>query len=414
LSGYQETLDWLFQQLPMYQRVGKVAYKADLNNTIALMEALGQPQDSFKSIHVAGTNGKGSSSHMLAAVFQAAGYKTGLYTSPHLLDFRERIRINGECIPEERVTEFVEKNRNSFTDLGLSFFEMTVGLAFHHFREEKVDIAIVEVGMGGRLDSTNVIDPLISLITNISFDHTEFLGNSLEKIASEKAGIIKAERPIVISEIQSETKAVFKEKAHQLGSNIYFAPEEISYQQSDYSCDLIGKYQTKNLLGVLMVIRLAESLGFNLKSHIQEGLSAVSKLTGLRGRWEIISEDPLTVCDTGHNEDGIKEVIDQIKSYRYRQLHIIWGMVADKDSTAILNLLPKSAIYYFCAADIPRAKDADILKQEALKLGLAGKSYASVAEAYQTAQKNTHHDDFIFVGGSTFIVADFLKHLQEA
>jgi dihydrofolate synthase/folylpolyglutamate synthase len=413
LSPYQKTLDWLFQQLPMYQRVGKVAYKADLNNTKALMEILGQPQHSFKSIHVAGTNGKGSSSHMLAALFQAAGYKTGLYTSPHLIDFRERIRINGECIPEKRVTEFVEKNRTNFTDLGLSFFEMTVGLAFHHFREEKVDIAIIEVGMGGRLDSTNVIDPLISLITNIGLDHTAFLGNTLEKIASEKAGIIKHERPVVISEIQSETKAVFTAKADQVNANIYFAPEEISYQHSNYSSDLIGRYQSKNLLGVLMVIRLAETLGFNLKNHIQEGLNNVGKLTGLRGRWEIINEEPLTICDTGHNEAGVKEIIDQIKSNRYRQLHIIWGMVDDKDSGVILNLLPKSAIYYFCAAAIPRAKNVDTLQQEALKLGLAGKTYSSVAEAYQNAQNNTLNDDFIYVGGSTFIVADFLKHLKE-
>ena len=413
MSRYQETLDWLFQQLPMYQRVGKVAYKADLNNTIALMKLLEEPQNSFKSIHVAGTNGKGSSSHMLAAIFQAAGYKTGLYTSPHLVDFRERIRINGECIAQEKVCDFVDRYKDSFSQLGLSFFEMTVGQAFHHFREEKVDIAIIEVGMGGRLDSTNVIDPLISLITNIGYDHTEFLGDTLEKIAGEKAGIIKANRPVVISEIQAETKEVFKAKALEVSAPIYFALEEITYQQSNYKSDLIGRYQAKNLLGVLMVIRLAEKLGFNLQDHIQEGLSSVSKLTGLRGRWDIIQENPLTVCDTGHNEAGVRELIDQIKSNSFRQLHMVWGMVGDKDSQAILSLLPKSAIYYFCAASIPRAKDADVLKQEALKLGLAGKSYASVEEAYQQAQKNTHADDFIFVGGSTFVVADFLKSIDQ-
>lgn len=413
MSRYQETLDWLFQQLPMYQRVGKVAYKADLNNTIALMKLLEEPQNSFKSIHVAGTNGKGSSSHMLAAIFQAAGYKTGLYTSPHLVDFRERIRINGECIAPEKVCDFVDTYKDSFSQLGLSFFEMTVGLAFHHFREEKVDIAIIEVGMGGRLDSTNVIDPLISLITNIGYDHTEFLGDTLEKIAGEKAGIIKANRPVVISEIQAETKEVFKAKALEVSAPIYFALQEITYQQSKYSSDLIGRYQAKNLLGVLMVIRLAEKLGFNLQDHIQEGLSSVTKLTGLRGRWDIIQENPLTVCDTGHNEAGVRELIDQIKSNSFRQLHMVWGMVGDKDSQTILSLLPKSAIYYFCAASIPRAKDADVLKQEALKMGLAGKSYASVGEAYQEAQKNTHAEDFIFVGGSTFVVADFLKSIDQ-
>ena len=413
MSRYQETLDWLFQQLPMFQRVGKIAYKADLDNTIALMELLGQPQKSFKSIHVAGTNGKGSSSHMLAAIFQAAGYKTGLYTSPHLVDFRERIRINGECIPQEKVCDFVDQYRPSFNQLGLSFFEMTVGLAFHHFRAEKVDIAIVEVGMGGRLDSTNVIDPLISLITNIGLDHTEFLGDTLEKIAGEKAGIIKANHPVVISEIQAETKEVFKAKAQEVSAPIYFALEEITYQQSSYSSDLIGKYQAKNLLGVLMVVRLAEKLGFKLQDSIQDGLKAVHQLTGLRGRWDIIQQNPLTVCDTGHNEAGIKEIVDQIKSNSFRQLHIVWGMVGDKDSQAILRLLPKNAIYYFCAAAIPRAKDAELLKQEALKIGLAGKNYASVAEAYQQAQKNTSADDFIFVGGSTFVVADLLVYLDK-
>ena len=414
MSRYQDTLDWLFQQLPMYQRVGKVAYKADLKNTIDLMSLLGEPQNSFKSIHVAGTNGKGSSSHMLAAIFQAAGYKTGLYTSPHLVDFRERVRINGACIPHEKVCDFVDEYRDDFSKLGLSFFEMTVGLAFHHFRAEKVDIAIIEVGMGGRLDSTNVVEPLISLITNIGLDHTEFLGDTLEKIAGEKAGIIKTNRPVVISEIQDETKSVFIEKAKDMSAPIYFAPEHISYQQSNYQTDLIGNYQEKNLLGVCMVVRLAEELGFQLKETMQTGLSAVSKSTGLKGRWQILNHRPLTVCDTGHNEAGVKYLIDQIKSNSYRQLHIVWGMVGDKDSEAVLSLLPKSAIYYFCAAAIPRAKDTKLLKQEALKIGLAGKAYPSVVSAYTEAQNATHNDDFIFIGGSTFIVADLLKFLEEA
>ncbi len=413
MSRYQDTLDWLFQQLPMYQRVGKVAYKADLQNTIALMSLLGEPQKTFKSIHVAGTNGKGSSSHMLAAIFQAAGYKTGLYTSPHLVDFRERVRINGDCIPHEKVCDFVEEYRADFSRLGLSFFEMTVGLAFHYFSEEKVDIAIIEVGMGGRLDSTNVVDPLISLITNIGLDHTEFLGDTLEKIALEKAGIIKANRPVVISEIQKESQEVFKEKARQLSAPIYFAPEEISYQQSNYQTDLIGNYQAKNLLGVCMVTRLAEDLGFKLSESMPKALASVSSLTGLKGRWQILNKRPLTVCDTGHNEDGVKYLVDQIKGNSHRQLHIVWGMVGDKDSQAVLSLLPKSAIYYFCAATIPRAKDAEILKQEALKIGLAGKSYASVVSAYQAAQKVSHQNDFIFIGGSTFVVADLLKYLEE-
>ena len=378
------------------------------------MSLLGEPQNSFKSIHVAGTNGKGSSSHMLAAIFQAAGYKTGLYTSPHLVDFRERIRINGECIPHEKVCDFVDDHRVDFRNLGLSFFEMTVGLAFHHFREEKVDIAIIEVGMGGRLDSTNVIDPLISLITNIGLDHTEFLGDTLEKIAGEKAGIIKTNRPVVISEIQDETKPVFIDKAKEVSAPIYFAPEEISYQQSNYQTDLVGNYQQKNLLGVCMVVRLAEKLGFQLKGTMQVGLSSVSKLTGLKGRWQILKTHPLTVCDTGHNEAGVKYLVDQIKSNSFRQLHIVWGMVGDKDSQVVLSLLPKSAIYYFCAADIPRAKDAELLKQEALKIGLAGKAYPSIASAYATVQKVTHNDDFIFIGGSTFVVADLLKYLEQS
>lgn len=409
MSRYEETINWLFQQLPMFQRIGKAAYKADLSNTLALMEALEHPEQAFKSIHVAGTNGKGSSSHMLAAIFQKAGYKTGLYTSPHLVDFRERIRINGEMIPEASVVDFVDENKAGFEKLGLSFFEMTVGLAFDYFRKEKVDIAIVEVGMGGRLDSTNVLNPELSLITHIGFDHMQYLGDTLAKIAGEKAGIIKENTPVVISERQAECDAVFMAKAKELSAPIHFASDEVSTTRLYVDLDLRGDYQDHNLRGVLCSLDRLEEMGWQLKETATQALQNVSGLTGLRGRWEIMREQPLTICDTGHNITGVRAIMDQLKKHSYRQLHIVWGMVADKQLKEILRAMPQSAFYYFTQASIPRALDAEELKREALKFGLAGKSYPTVAEAVSAAESQVLNDDLLFIGGSTFVVADYLS-----
>ena len=393
----------------MFQRIGKAAYKADLSNTLALMEALEHPEQAFKSIHVAGTNGKGSSSHMLAAIFQKAGYKTGLYTSPHLVDFRERIRINGEIIPEASVVDFVDENKAGFEKLGLSFFEMTVGLAFDYFRKEKVDIAIVEVGMGGRLDSTNVLNPELSLITHIGFDHMQYLGDTLAKIAGEKAGIIKENTPVVISERQAECDAVFMAKAKELSAPIHFASDEVSTTRLYVDLDLRGDYQDHNLRGVLCSLDRLEEMGWQLKETATQALQNVSGLTGLRGRWEIMREQPLTICDTGHNITGVRAIMDQLKKHSYRQLHIVWGMVADKQLKEILRAMPQSAFYYFTQASIPRALDAEELKREALKFGLAGKSYPTVAEAVSAAESQVLNDDLLFIGGSTFVVADYLS-----
>lgn len=396
----------------MYQRIGKAAYKADLENTWALMEVLNHPQKSFKSVHVAGTNGKGSSSHMLAAIFQEAGYKTGLYTSPHLVDFRERIRINGDVIPEDAVVEFVDQYQAQFSDIGLSFFEMTVGMAFDYFRKEKVDIAIIEVGMGGRLDSTNVIQPELSLITHIGLDHTQFLGDTLPKIAGEKAGIIKSGVPVVISERQEECDAVFRAKAKEMKAPIYFAIDRISSARLYLNLDLKGDYQENNLRGVLCAVDQLETLGWQVKNYVEPALAKVTKLTGLRGRWEITQEKPLTICDTGHNLTGVKAIMDQLKKHSYRQLHIVWGMVNDKAIKDILRIMPQSAFYYFTQASIPRAMNAEELKREALKFGLAGKAYADVESALMAAQANTLSDDLLFIGGSTFVVADYLSFLE--
>ncbi len=373
------------------------------------MEILDQPQHSFKSVHVAGTNGKGSSAHMLAAIFQQAGYKTGLYTSPHLVDFRERIRINGEMISEAAVTEFVENYKDQFESIGLSFFEMTVGLAFDYFRKEEVDIAIIEVGMGGRLDSTNVIKPELSLITHIGFDHQAFLGDTLAKIAGEKAGIIKEGVPVVIGERQAECDPVFKKKAESVKAPIHFAIDEVASSRLYMELDLYGSYQENNLRGVLCAVDHLEKGGWKLQAAIEPALARVTEITGLRGRWEILDRKPLTVCDTGHNPSGVRALMDQIKRNSFRQLHIVWGMAADKNVKDVLALLPPSAFYYFTQADIPRAMDAELLKREALKFGLAGKAYPNVATAVKTAQSLTLNDDFIFIGGSTFVVGDWLK-----
>lgn len=407
MPNYQETLDWLFSQLPMYQRVGQSAYKADLNNTHALMELLNHPEKGLKCIHVGGTNGKGSVSHMLAAIFQKAGYKTGLYTSPHLKDFRERIRINGEMIAEQAVIDFTEKYRSQFEKMGLSFFEMTVGMAFDYFRQERTDIAIIEVGMGGRLDSTNVVTPELSIITNISLDHTQFLGDTRSKIAFEKAGIIKPGVPLIIGERHFETDAVFTEVASQRKSEITFAEDKIA-PRDIRKLDLQGFYQRKNIRTVLSAVEKLGRLGFNLQPTLEEALQNTKKLTGLRGRWEIMGDNPKVICDTGHNEAGVELILDQLQKEDYRQLHIIWGMVGDKDINAILRMLPKSAIYYFCKPNIPRGKDAELLKREAVRFGLSGKSYATVSAALAEAKKNTFKEDLIFIGGSTFTVAEVL------
>ena len=425
--NYQETLDWMFNKLPMYQRIGGAAYKADLNNTIALLGHLGNPHRNFKSVHVAGTNGKGSCSHMLASIFQEAGYKTGLYTSPHLRDFRERIRINGEMIPEENVVDFIERNKAQFEKMELSFFEMTVGMAFDYFSNEKVDIAIVEVGMGGRLDSTNLITPELSVITNIGLDHVQFLGDTLEKIAGEKAGIIKEGIPVVIGETQPETHQVFEDKAAACHSPIYFADqifdcdkvhiESMTLQEYDIwknnvlyleACQipLMGNYQKKNLATVVCAADLLKDKFDLSDDDIRDGIANVIRNTHLMGRWQILNHDPLTIADTGHNVDGIREVVSQLSEMTYNKLHFVIGMVNDKDIDHVLQLLPHSCEYYFCKADIPRGLDAKILAEKAFDLGLRGKVYNSVRDAYLSALNDAHFDDVVFIGGSNFIVAE--------
>lgn len=427
--SYQQTLDYLFARLPMYQRQGAAAYKADLNNTIKLVEVLGKPHQKIKCIHVAGTNGKGSSSHMLAAVMQQCGYKTGLYTSPHLLDFRERIKINGKLIPKNYVVEFVEKYKPTFEEIEPSFFEWTVALAFDYFAQEEVDVAIIETGLGGRLDSTNIITPEACLITNISFDHMNLLGDTLEKISAEKAGIIKPKVPVVISQYQSESAPIFSARARELKSPLEFADKNYrvvsakkikgmlelellnkkTEQKEQYQLDLTGNYQIKNVLGVLNLLEYIEKSGFIIEPEkIKKALSQVVKLTGLQGRWQTLQEKPLVIADTGHNEDGIKLVLENIAATTHEKLHIVFGVVNDKDISKILQLLPKTAQYYFVKADIPRALDQDELAKQAHAIKLHGKAYASVEEGLKAAKKAANKGDLIFVGGSTFVVADVL------
>ena len=402
--NYPETLDYLFSQLPMYQRVGNAAYKANLDNTYRLSEILNHPEKQFKSVHIAGTNGKGSTSHMLAAVLQEAGYKVGLYTSPHLKDFRERIKINGEMISENDVIDFVKEYKHEFEKIQLSFFEWTVGLAFHYFANQKVDIAIVETGLGGRLDSTNIITPEVAVITNISMDHTQFLGDTLAKIAAEKAGIIKSTIPVIIGETQPEIKPVFIEKANQLNAPVQFADEGLI---QEYESDLKGAYQQKNKKTVVATIQVLQELGWKIaENHIKQGLLNVVKNTGLMGRWQVLSKQPFTVCDTGHNEAGIKLILAQLAEQTYEKLHFVLGVVNDKDITNILQLLPKNATYYFCQANIPRALEVSVLAEKATAVGLSGTTFPSVEAAYQAAQKNATAQDMIFIGGSTFVVAE--------
>lgn len=388
----------------MYQRVGQAAYKADLAATVALADYLNNPEKSFKSIHVAGTNGKGSTSHMLASVFQEAGYKTGLYTSPHLKDFRERIKINGQMIPEGSVVQFIESHKNYFETHQLSFFEMMVGLAFDYFRSEQVDIAIVEVGMGGRLDSTNIITPELSVITNIGLDHTQFLGDTLEKVASEKAGIIKENIPIVIGETHPETEAVFKRFASEKRTSIVFADQE---EPSQHESDLKGFYQKKNIQTVSVALRILQNRGWNIsEDNISKGLGNTISNTGLMGRWQILKQIPKVICDTGHNKEGLELVMAQLKTETFEKLHIVLGVVSDKDLKSVLPLFPKDATYYFCKPKIPRGLDASLLVVRALEFGLKGSEYISVDSAYQNALAQASDEDLIFIGGSTFVVAE--------
>jgi len=402
--NYSQTLEWLFEKLPMFQRIGGAAYKADLKNTIEFCAYLGNPERNFKSFHVAGTNGKGSTSHMLSAVLQEHGFKTGLFTSPHLKDFRERMRINGQIASEEFVVEFVENHKEYLEEKQLSFFEMTVGMAFSYFSEQQIDIAVLEVGMGGRLDSTNVVLPEISVITNISFDHQAFLGDTLELIAGEKAGIIKPGIPVVIGEKHAHTEAVFIEKAKLNSSPIYFAQDE---EHPSYSLDLAGTYQKKNLQTVLSCLhhqRFFKVDEVKLKSALQK----VVPSTGLRGRWEQLSSHPVVYCDTAHNLAGIQLVLKQMETLNASKWHMVWGMVNDKDIDGILQVLPKNATYYFCKPNVPRGKSADELQVEAKKWGLIGEKYDSVEFALADAKFYCADNEMIYVGGSTFVVAEVI------
>jgi len=424
---YQECLDYLYQQLPMFHRIGNAAFKKSLDNIIALCDALGQPQLQFKTIHVAGTNGKGSSSHMLAAVLQESGYKTGLYTSPHLKSFTERIRINGQELPEEYLIQFVEQHKQLFERIQPSFFEMTVALAFQYFAEEQVEVAVIEVGLGGRLDSTNIITPELSLITNIGYDHQALLGNTISAIASEKAGIIKPGVPVVISTRQQEAQEVFEAKAEEVGAPIYFAPDHFRLEVTEATLerqvlqvykdeksflpglelDLAGIYQKYNLPGVLQALVLLHEKGYHIThTSLRRGLANAKTLTGLKGRWQVLQKSPLIVCDTGHNEDGIKQILKQLEGLKPKLVHMVFGAVNDKDMTSILQLLPKQYRYYFCQANIPRALPVQELLTKAHGFGLSGEGYSTVAEAVAAAKANAAPDEVIFIGGSTFVVAE--------
>jgi dihydrofolate synthase/folylpolyglutamate synthase len=430
-GSYFETLDFLFNQLPMFSRIGMGAFKKDLTNITVLCSALGNPQDKFKSIHIAGTNGKGSVSHSLAAILQQSGYKTGLYTSPHLKDFRERIRINGEVVTKEFVVEFIQNHFDLVQQVQPSFFEITVAMAFEWFVKNAVDIAVVEVGLGGRLDSTNIIHPELAVITNISYDHQQLLGNTLQEIAGEKAGIIKPGVPVVISETQDETKPVFLKKADELKAPITFADQEweVRYQSEGdekliieliykkepsphserYGLDLAGPYQKKNLLATLTAVRKLREQKWEIKEeNVQSALAAVKKLTGLRGRWEKLGDRPLIMADVAHNVGGVSEIMNRIKTLSYKQLHIITGFVKDKPLDIVLSLFPQEARYYFCQAPIPRALAADQLAVKAAEYGLTGEPYKSVQKAFNAAKSNADAEDMILICGSVFVVAEVL------
>lgn len=405
--NYKETLDWMFNQLPMYQTQGASAYRKDITNTILLANHLRNPEKKLKCIHVAGTNGKGSTSCLMASILQEAGYKVGLYTSPHLKDFRERIVINGQPIPEDYVCEFINKNKSFFEANQLSFFEMSVGLAFDYFANEKTDINIIEVGMGGRLDSTNIITPLISVITNIGLDHTQFLGDTLEAIAYEKAGTIKPKIPVVIGEYVSNTKPVFLAKVATTRSEIYFASDLV---EKNYPSALLGDYQIQNKKTVLQTISVLQEkklLSIN-EEAIKNGFLNVVKNTNLQGRWQQLGSNPKIICDTAHNAHGLSMVLEQVKKEQFEKLHIVLGVVNDKNLDEILPLFPKTAIYYFCKPNIPRGLDAAIVSTKAAEFHLIGAIYNSVSIAYQKAKENAAPNDLIYIGGSTFVVAEIL------
>lgn len=400
---YDETIEYLFNSTPLFQNVGKAAYKEGLANTLALDEYFGHPHTKFKTIHVGGTNGKGSTSHSLASVLQSAGYKVGLFTSPHLKDFRERIRINGKMISEKYVVDFVEQNRNFFEPLYPSFFELTTAMAFKYFADENVDVAVIEVGLGGRLDCTNIISPVLSIITNISFDHVNLLGNTLEKIASEKAGIIKHGVPVIIGETTSETRPVFEAKAKEVDTQIVFAEEK---DIPEIAFELGGDYQQKNLRTIITALSILRGT-FDISEHnIRDGLSSVCERTGLMGRWQTLNECPKTVCDVGHNVGGFEYIVKQLARQQYKTLRIVIGMVNDKDVNGVLALLPKDAKYYFTRAKVARALQPEELQDKAKEYGLKGNCYPSVANAYEAAIREASTDDFIFVGGSCFVVAE--------
>lgn len=427
---YEETLEFLFSQLPAYHRIGKAAYKNNLDNTIELDDYFGNPHRNFRSVHVAGTNGKGSVSHMIASVLQEAGYITGLYTSPHLKDFRERIKINGTMISQKEVVEFVENNKGIILSLKPSFFEMSVAMAFDFFAKSNVDVAVIEVGLGGRLDSTNIIKPILSVITNIGHDHMDILGDTFEKIAVEKAGIIKQLVPVVISETQNETREIFISRALETGSEIRFADQNFScilneinkmtdernYIIKDNNKNesfngitvLGGDYQSKNLMAVYQVFKSLKGILHFSNDNIIDGISRVIVNTGLSGRWQVLSHTPLTICDTGHNKEGLQYVLNQIKRIPKTGLHIVVGFVNDKDLSSILPLFPQDAVYYFTKASVPRALDENVLKTKAEEYGLHGNSYPEVKIAMEAAAKNASRTDVIFIGGSTFVVAEAL------
>nr|WP_320118431.1 folylpolyglutamate synthase/dihydrofolate synthase family protein [uncultured Marinifilum sp.] len=425
--NYQETINYMFTQLPMFQRTGKAAYKANLDTTLALDEYFNHPHKTFKTIHVAGTNGKGSVSHSLASVLQESGLKVGLYTSPHLRDFRERIKINGQMIPELEVVDFIQKHKSKFEDLHPSFFEMTVALAFEYFSKEKVDVAVVEVGLGGRLDSTNIISPLLSVITNISKDHTALLGNEITDIAKEKAGIIKKEVPVIIGEKQSEISALFVEIARERATCLSFAEDKYKFISSncnadkqklsfeclesknviDIDCDLLGNYQIKNIRTVVSACDELIKVGICLSAdHIKRGLANIVSNTGLLGRWQTLQQNPRVICDTGHNTAGIREIIEQISKTKYRNLKVVFGMVDDKNIDEVLSMMPKNAVYYFTKAAIPRALDEKELKLQGAKFSLNGGAYSRVKDALKAAIADSEPNDLVYVGGSTFVVAE--------
>ncbi len=423
--NYNETIQYLYDRLPVFHQIGAAAYKPGLDNSSAMMKMLGNPQNRYKTIHVAGTNGKGSVSHFLAAILQSAGYKTGLYTSPHLVDFGERIRVDGSKVRQQFVIDFVEKNKSLFDDIQPSFFEATMALAFDYFAHQKVDIAVVEVGLGGRLDSTNIIHPELSVITNISFDHMQFLGETLPQIASEKAGIIKQATPVVIGETLPETKPVFLQQSESVNAPVFFAEEEQQVSYIRYENDkmlvktsafgemeigLNGMYQLKNVATVLEAVIRLRNQGFNISEQsIRRGLSEVVSLTGLQGRWQVVSNHPKIVLDTGHNKAGFEYIVKQLQVQNFRLLHVVFGMVNDKDISGVLSLLPADARYYFTAARTNRALSPGELKKQAEKYGLKGQEYESVASAVKSAIQNAGTDDFIYIGGSNFVVGEALE-----